>query len=326
MDDPPPPPPPPHGQNPRPPGGGLPQGNYDIVIIPPQVWIDLMYNHGYAKGFASFVAEDYFRFGSLEGIIMPTWQHLWFVVYLFAYTLAVVVLYALLPASWRARIADGVGRLLGSPWSLMLLPVVWIVLRHAVFFPGVSDTHALVDDMAAHYIFFTAFLFGFLLRHSPAIWTSIRRGWRIAAAIALVTTVAMIAQVWWLTGTEWSSAAEAVYTIVRAAQSWCVIVALLGVADRYWNHDATMGPMLNEAVFPFYIIHQTVIVVFIWYLRPLALPTAFAFILTVAATALGCWLFYRIGRAIPVLRVLIGLKGWRIPPSPAGKDAAIMPA
>ena len=33
--DPPPPPPPPHGQNPRPPGGGLPDGNYDIFIIPP---------------------------------------------------------------------------------------------------------------------------------------------------------------------------------------------------------------------------------------------------------------------------------------------------
>ncbi|KAL1590873.1 hypothetical protein WHR41_00314 [Cladosporium halotolerans] len=34
MDDGPPPPPPPHGQNPRPPGG-LPDGNYDIFIIPP---------------------------------------------------------------------------------------------------------------------------------------------------------------------------------------------------------------------------------------------------------------------------------------------------
>lgn len=34
MADAPPPPPPPHGQNPRPPGG-LPDGNYDIFIIPP---------------------------------------------------------------------------------------------------------------------------------------------------------------------------------------------------------------------------------------------------------------------------------------------------
>src|SRR3954447_15862059 len=34
---PPPPPPPPHGANPQsaPPGGGLPNGNYDIFIIPP---------------------------------------------------------------------------------------------------------------------------------------------------------------------------------------------------------------------------------------------------------------------------------------------------
>ncbi|KAK3070362.1 hypothetical protein LTR53_010604, partial [Teratosphaeriaceae sp. CCFEE 6253] len=34
---PPPPPPPPHGHNPRPPGAGagLPDGNYDIFIIPP---------------------------------------------------------------------------------------------------------------------------------------------------------------------------------------------------------------------------------------------------------------------------------------------------
>ncbi|KAK3706090.1 hypothetical protein LTR37_012917 [Vermiconidia calcicola] len=32
---PPPPPPPPHGQSPRPPGAGLPDGNYDIFIIPP---------------------------------------------------------------------------------------------------------------------------------------------------------------------------------------------------------------------------------------------------------------------------------------------------
>jgi TolA protein len=34
-DERPPPPPPPHGQNPRPPGGGLPDGNYDIFIVPP---------------------------------------------------------------------------------------------------------------------------------------------------------------------------------------------------------------------------------------------------------------------------------------------------
>ena len=60
----------------------------------------------------------------------------------------------------------------------------------------------------------------------------------------------------------------------------------------------------------------------IWYLRPVAMPAGAAFLLTVAITAIGCWLFYRIGRAVPGLRLLIGLRGWRIPPSTAPMDAA----
>ena len=297
-----------------------------IVVIPPQVWIDLVYNHGYAQGFAHFWREDYFRFGTLSGIVMPTWQHLWFVVYLFAYTLALLALRAVIPASLRSLIMELSGRVFGNGWALLMLPVAWILLRYTVLFPGHEDTHGLFDDLPAHWIFFAAFLFGMLLRHSDAVWTSIRANWKHCGIVALLATAAMIAQVWWLTGQEWTEGQEAGFTVVRAVQAWFVIVALIGLADRYWNRDARHRAMLNEAVFPFYIIHQTVTVVFIWYLRPFAMPLPLAFALTVLATALGCWLFYRIGREVPALRILIGLKGWRVPSSNAGKVAAMKAA
>ncbi|MEG9269245.1 acyltransferase family protein [Qipengyuania sp. Mu-71] len=293
-----------------------------IVVIPPQVWIDLMYNHGYAQPFAAFWRTDYFRFGTLEGIVMPTWQHLWFVVYLFAYTLVVLALHALLPAQARRWIVKLLGKVFASAGGLLMIPVLWAVLRPLFFFPGVEDTHALLDDFAAHYIFLAAFLFGFLLRHSAPLWSAIRATWQLAGLVALAATAAMLGQVWWLTGQEWSDEAAAIYAVVRAVQSWCTILALLGIADRFWNRDARCRTMLNEAVFPFYIIHQTIIVMFIWYLRPVAMPAMAAFLLTVAITAIGCWLFYRIGRAVPGLRLLIGLRGWRIPPSTAPMDAA----
>jgi hypothetical protein len=293
-----------------------------IVVIPPQVWIALMYNHGYAQPFAAFWRTDYFRFGTLEGIVMPTWQHLWFVVYLFAYTLVILALHALLPAQARCWIVKLLGKVFASAGGLLAIPVLWAVLRPLFIFPGVEDTHALLDDFAAHYIFLAAFLFGFLLRHSAPLWSAIRVTWHLAGLIALVATAAMVGQVWWLTGHEWSDGAAAIYAVVRGVQSWCTIVALLGVADRFWNRDARCRTMLNEAVFPFYIIHQTIIVMFIWYLRPVAMPAGAAFLLTVAITAIGCWLFYRIGRAVPGLRLLIGLRGWRIPPSTAPMDAA----
>src|SRR3546814_11150530 len=63
-----------------------------IVVIPVQPWIELVTQHGYAGTFLHFWAHDYFRFGTLEGIVLPTWQHLWFVVYLFVYTLLAVLL------------------------------------------------------------------------------------------------------------------------------------------------------------------------------------------------------------------------------------------
>ncbi len=297
-----------------------------IVVIPPQVWIDLMFNHGYAQGFAQFWSGDYFRFGTLAGIVMPTWQHLWFVVYLFAYTLALIGLHAALPSRIRSAIVKLSGRMLGNGWGLLLLPVAWILIRHTLLFPGHSDTHALFDDLPAHWIYFAAFLFGMLLRHSDRVWTAIRNHWRLAAVIGGTATILMLAQVWWLTGREWSAAQEAVFTVVRDLQSWFVIVALIGMADRYWNRDARHRTMLNEAVFPFYIIHQTVIVVFIWYLRPFDMPLPLAIGLTVGATALGCWLFYRIGREIPGFRLLIGLRGWRVPPSNADRVAAMKAA
>ena len=297
-----------------------------VFVIPPQVWIDLMFHHGYGKGYGAFWSEDYFRFGTLSGIVMPTWQHLWFVVYLFAYTVALVALHAALPETIRSRIVSMAGRVLGGVAGLFLLPVCWIVLRHAVLFPGHEDTHGLFDDGPAHFIFFAAFLFGILVFHSDRLWGAIRKSWRLAAIIAAVATVAMLGEVWWLTGREWSFHQEGVFTVLRAVQSWLVIIALLGIADRFWNRDARWRSVLTEAVFPFYIVHQTITVVLIWYLRPLAMPLPVAFAVTMGATALGCWLFYYVGRQVPMLRFLIGLKGWRLPSSKRAEDAAMVAA
>ncbi|WP_284126538.1 acyltransferase family protein [Parerythrobacter aestuarii] len=292
-----------------------------VLIIPPQVWIDLMFNHGYARGYLAFWGSDYFRFGALGGIIMPTWQHLWFVVYLFAYTLALIGLHLLLGARGRALAAKAGSLLLGGP-LLLLVPVAWIVARYTLVFPGLSDTHALVDDFAAHWIFLPMFLFGVLLRYSATLWTTIRQWWAGLALSALASTAAMLLIAWHMTGNpDWPMWLEIGYTALRSTQSWLVILALIGLSDRFWNRDHASRAMLNEAVFPFYIIHQTIIVAFIWYLRPLAMPIAMAFVLTMLVTTLGCCLFYRIGREVPVLRVLIGLRGWRVPPAP--KPAAI---
>jgi peptidoglycan/LPS O-acetylase OafA/YrhL len=101
---------------------------------------------------------------------------------------------------------------------------------------------------------------------------------------------------------------------------WGAIVALLGIADRFWNRERPYRAMLTEAVFPFYIIHQTIIVVLGWYLLRFALPGSIEFAILLIATVAGCWVFYFGGREIPLLRPLIGLR------RSAGRGRTAVPA
>src|SRR3546814_7413590 len=133
-----------------------------IVVIPVQPWIELVTQHGYAGTFLHFWAHDFFRFGTLEGIVLPTWQHLWFVVYLWVYTMLAALLLALIPAAARARLADGAARLLRG-WGLLIMPMLgWLALYAA--FPEHEETHALFDDGPSHLHYLMVFGVGWLLR------------------------------------------------------------------------------------------------------------------------------------------------------------------
>ena len=68
-----------------------------------------------------------------------------------------------------------------------------------------------------------------------------------------------------------------------------------------------MRRVLTQAIFPFYLIHQTIIVVAGHYLDELQLALWLEAPLLIGVTALGCWLFYDLGRRVPPLRVWIGL-------------------
>ena len=66
--------------------------------------------------------------------------------------------------------------------------------------------------------------------------------------------------------------------------------------------------MLTEAVFPFYLIHQTIIVLVMYALLPAGLPGWAEFACLLVATIVGSIAFYLIGRSITPLRPLIGLR------------------
>jgi len=289
------------------------------VIVPLQPWIELMAKHGYAEGFGWFWFHDYFRFGTLEGIILPTWQHLWFVVYLWLYTMALAA------GIWlaRGRSAQGAFDRVFGTIAIVLVPIAWLLFVDMVLLQGAQETHDLFNDPLAHLHYLPGFLFGFALARSQPAMAAIGRWWRPAAIVAVLSYLVVAAIEWRWPGSAMPNPFGAIFATAHAVQGWCAIVALIGIAERFWNRDHPWRKTLTEAVFPFYIVHQTVIVGVEWILLGQNLTAATEFAILVLATIAGCWAFYLLGREIGWLRPLIGL---RAKPASRGHSTTLSPS
>ena len=297
-------------------GGGFAGSRSKRLLIPliagmalwiaPQAWVDVTVNHGYRAGFGQFWLNDYFRFDKSLGVTVPTWNQLWFVAYLWVYTMLLAAA-AQAPAAWRGRAQAVFDRAFGS-WRLVVLPVLFYAAARILLADRFPESHALAGDWYAHAIYGFAFAFGVGLGPVSPLWAGIARVWK-PAAIAALAAWAVVAWVNLALPEDGALAAAPLAAVrtVRAVQAWGAILALLGMAQAILNHDHRWRTTLNEAVFPAYIAHQTVILLVMFGLLPLGLPALAEFGILLAATVAGSAGFYLVARRAAWLRPLAGL-------------------
>ncbi|WP_300296834.1 acyltransferase family protein [Ferrovibrio sp.] len=283
-----------------------------LVIVPPQTYYEIVEKLGYAEGWLAFYGKyigfhDGWRPGG-QLLIVPTWNHLWFVVYLWVYSMIVIMLRPLLMAAATRRLARQ-----AVPWlqgaGLILLP--WLLLGglRLWLFPRFGQTHALVGDWYLHAMYLSLFLFGYAIAKADAVWAAIMRLRWVALVLALLSYAGLV---WFmLQDGPLPVPLRMLRQAVWALDLWAWILMLLGFARVWLNHAGprtdTWRRYLTEAVFPFYILHQTVIVVVGHHLAPFALPAWAEGVILVAATMLACWVGYEIIRRARWLRPWFGL-------------------
>jgi glucans biosynthesis protein C len=95
---------------------------------------------------------------------------------------------------------------------------------------------------------------------------------------------------------------------VYGAEQWLAIAAVVGFAHRHLVRDNAARRYLTAAIFPVYILHQTIIVVVAHALKPSDLYPPLEGVLLVLVTAATCFLSYEAIRRIALLRPLFGLE------------------
>lgn len=285
-----------------------------FVIVPPQSYYEIVeavaaLPANVAADYAGAVDNFYVKYVTASGnwcdadgcLATPTYNHMWFVAYLILYTLALVPLLAVL-----RRVPKIVSLLIAGP-GLILTPWLIMAALRITLFPIFGESHDFREDWYLHALYFSVFLFGFAIAKYETFFERCQ-AWRWPALIIALTSWAALVTYFALapdTPPEWL---RTTFRAVRELDAWCAIVACIGFAYRHLRHaDGPMRRLLTQAIFPFYLVHQTIIVIAGHYLDPLQLPLWIEAPILVGATALGCWLFFDLGRRVPWLRVWIGL-------------------
>jgi hypothetical protein len=274
------------------------------VVVAPQPWVERSASGTYHEGLLHYWLYDYFTAADRS---TPALDNLWFVVYIWAYSVIVALAAWGLPAPAQAGLQRGCERLLAGA-RVLLIPLAWLLIVRLLLFPTMQPTNHLFSDLNGHLVYFPAFLFGFFLARAPDTLADIGRlSWR-AGLLALGGYLIVVAEQLLLDRHE--SAGKAIALLARAGTvgtNWGTIILLIGLADRIRGGSSRWRSILNEAVFPSYIVHQTAIVLIAWWIRPLGFSNLGQFALILPGTCLACLLFYQIGKASGPFRPLFGL-------------------
>ena len=288
-----------------------------LVVVPPQAWLQVRDQFGYAGSYLDFMRLYLGGYGGFcrgtDCLALPTWNHLWFLPYLWVYTLLLLAAWWWLPRAALARAADRLAAVPASAW--LLLPIVALGLLRALLLPRFGETHALWDDGWAHATYGPMFAFGVLLARRAALLNRLQ-ALRWPALLLAVAAWAAMTVAWGVGPQGLGEGPRLALRWVFATEQWGAVVAAFGFARRHLNVDHRWRRPLNEAVFPLYIVHQTIIVGAAVALRPLGLPAGVEAALIVVLTFAGGLAAWRLARHVAVLRPWMGLNA-APPPRPA---------
>ena len=97
--------------------------------------------------------------------------------------------------------------------------------------------------------------------------------------------------------------------VLKVINCWSWILVLFGYAAKYLNKKSEAISYANQAVYPFYILHQTITVSLGFYIRDLDWSLGTKALLLVAGTFVISGVLYEfLIRRLQFLRPLFGLK------------------
>jgi len=271
-----------------------------FILVPVQVYLEKADQYSSLLNFYPHMFEGIYPSGNFS------WHHLWFIVYLFVISLFISPFLKLFRSKGYLGFSIWLERFASRPLSLNIVVVILIISQVLLrpYFP--EDTHALVNDWAAMAYYIIFFLAGFMLLSNKNIIESIRKQKNLYLAEAAIATAVMFSSPYLFVD---ESTADLAWGISAIFLAWSCGLAAIGYAKQYLNRDTLFRKVANEAIYPFYLLHQPVILIMGFFLNKVGIPDLARFILlTSSSLVITCVLYVYLVRPFNFTRVIFGMK------------------
>ncbi len=280
-----------------------------FFITPVQVYFEWLQNGRINMSYLDFYPSVYEIVPYPDGAF--TWSHMWFVAYLFVFTILLLPLFALTKVRWLDRFKPFLNAVLNRPAPVlsMALPFVFYFFSLYIRWP---EQGSLVDDWYVFISSMTFYFFGFLCSSVTSFWNTclMYRKWFLTLTILLAAV--LIWQYYW----DWEASKPKVqgthlyiYGLMNGFHIWAIMLAAIGYTMKYLNFSNTYLSYLNTAVYPFFILHQAVIVASGYYVLQWETGIAVKLLVLVIICMLTIWFLYHFFiRKTIVSRVLFGMR------------------
>ncbi|TKG90798.1 acyltransferase [Puteibacter caeruleilacunae] len=271
-----------------------------FILVPIQVFLERVHLYDSLFDYYPHMFEGVYPSGNFS------WHHLWFIAYLFFIALLITPLLNVLRSHqfkrFVQRLEPTITRRLGA--NIFLIPIIASQLLLRPYFP--DNTHDLVNDWAAVTSFFLYFLSGYIIISSNKITHSIKENKFFYLAQAVIATYALFS-FHSMNLTEETS--RLIWRIISNTLTWSCGITVLGFAKQYLNTNNNFRHLCNEAIYPFYLLHQPIIVIMAFVLVPWQVSVFWkATIIIISSFSLTVLVYFYLVKPFNLMRVIFGMK------------------
>ncbi|MEH7096330.1 acyltransferase family protein [Neobacillus vireti] len=243
-----------------------------LLIVPPQGYYAIWDHTGKSPGsyiaFLKIFFTDFTDLSGYYGTFTPA--HLWFILYLFVLSITALPIFHFFKNHPKT---DSFNSFLSKPLLFILLFIV-LTLSHLLPAPGGQNP----------FYFFVLFVTGFISCSDPRYQDMFNRVRFKLLGCMLIFVPVWILLAWRYPHVDNISSIAILLTVLRTFNVWVGLIVILGYGHKFLNFQHKWLPYLNEAAFPVYIIHQTVLVILGYYVIRLDLSIHYKYLLIMFAT------------------------------------------